>query len=156
MDMLRAFFGCPVGFSDHTIGNAVPVAAVARGASVIEKHFVLSRKIDTPDAFFSAEPDQFAEMVNAIRAVESACTPCGMRLEIGEEENRCKQANCYRLVLNRTRQAGERFGPADFLYKRHGHGVDCRQEKLVMEHMAAACVIEAGELLSWDKLKGVE
>lgn len=69
---MRKLFNCPVGLSDHTLGIAAPVAAVSLGAKIIEKHFTLSRKIKTPDSFFSSEPDEFAEMVKGIRIAEEA------------------------------------------------------------------------------------
>ena len=69
---LASTFSIPVGLSDHTLTTAVPVASVALGANVIEKHFTLSRKDKGPDAFFSLEPNEFAEMVKAVRTVEEA------------------------------------------------------------------------------------
>lgn len=65
-------FGCPVGLSDHSMGSLGAVAAVSMGAAVIEKHFCLDRKINSPDAVFSMEPQEFKEMVHDIRAVEKA------------------------------------------------------------------------------------
>jgi len=62
----------PVGLSDHTIGSAVPIAAVAIGASVIEKHFTLSKQMYGPDAKFSMTPPEFKMMVQSIRDVEAA------------------------------------------------------------------------------------
>lgn len=70
MDTLRDAFGLPVGYSDHTPGIAIPVAAVARGASVIEKHFTLDRTMEGPDHAASLEPGELRAMVEAIRAVE--------------------------------------------------------------------------------------
>ena len=70
-DMARRF-GVAVGLSDHTMGYAAAVAAVAMGASVIEKHFVLSREQPGPDSAFSMEPQEFRAMVDAIRVVEKA------------------------------------------------------------------------------------
>ena len=64
--------GCPVGYSDHTQGIEVPVAAVAMGAEVIEKHFTLDRNMDGPDHKASLEPDEMAEMISAIRNIELA------------------------------------------------------------------------------------
>ena len=65
-------FGVPVGLSDHTLGIAVPVAAVAMGACIIEKHFTISRSVPGPDSAFSLEPHEFKEMVTAIRVAEKA------------------------------------------------------------------------------------
>ncbi len=69
---MRERFGVPVGLSDHSMGHIGAVAAVAMGASVIEKHFCLSRDIENPDSAFSMEPAEFKEMVEAIRIVEKA------------------------------------------------------------------------------------
>jgi len=65
-------FGLSVGLSDHTMGASAALAAVALGATVIEKHFILDRNIGGPDASFSLEPDDFKSMVNSIREVEMA------------------------------------------------------------------------------------
>jgi 2,4-diacetamido-2,4,6-trideoxy-beta-L-gulose transferase len=72
MDTLRETFGLPVGYSDHTEGINIAVAAVARGARVIEKHFTLDRNLPGPDHRASLEPKELASMVEAIRAVELA------------------------------------------------------------------------------------
>lgn len=65
-------FGVPVGLSDHTLGIEVPVASVALGACIIEKHFTLSRSVPGPDSAFSLEPHEFKAMVNAVRTIERA------------------------------------------------------------------------------------
>ncbi len=72
MQTIRTAFGCPVGFSDHTLGQTAPVAAVALGAAVIEKHFTLDRSLPGPDHPFSTEPDELARMIRAIRDCEKA------------------------------------------------------------------------------------
>lgn len=72
MDTMAAAFGLPVGYSDHTLGTTVPIAAVARGATVIEKHFTLDRSMEGPDHAASLEPGELNFMVEAIRVVESA------------------------------------------------------------------------------------
>lgn len=72
MDTMAAAFGLPVGYSDHTLGTAVPIAAVARGATVIEKHFTLDRGMEGPDHAASLEPGELDFMVKSIRVVESA------------------------------------------------------------------------------------
>jgi N-acetylneuraminate synthase len=72
MDTMAAAFGLPVGYSDHTLGIAVSIAAVARGAAVIEKHFTIDRNMAGPDHAASLEPDELRAMIAAIRMVESA------------------------------------------------------------------------------------
>ena len=72
MDTMSHVFRCPVGYSDHTLGIEVPVAAVARGASMIEKHFTVSRELPGPDHGFALEPEELASMVSGIRKVEKS------------------------------------------------------------------------------------
>src|SRR5262249_41004325 len=72
MPTMAAMFGLPVGFSDHTLGIDIAAAAVALGASVIEKHFTLDRSLPGPDHRASLEPDELARLVRSIRRVESA------------------------------------------------------------------------------------
>ena len=72
MDTMRDAFHLPVGLSDHTLSTAIPAAAVARGACVIEKHFTLSRKLGGPDHSFALEPEELEQMVRAIREVEQS------------------------------------------------------------------------------------
>lgn len=69
---LQREFGCDIGYSDHTIGCQIPWAAVAMGASVIEKHFTLDRTMDGPDQLASTEPQEFRQMVDGIRIIENA------------------------------------------------------------------------------------
>jgi len=72
MDTLRQVFSYPVGYSDHTLGLAVPFAAVARGASIIEKHFTISRSLPGGDHYFALEPHELRDMVRGIREIETA------------------------------------------------------------------------------------
>lgn len=67
---MRSRFNTEIGLSDHTLGSAVPAAATALGARVIEKHFILDRRLGGPDSAFSMEPNEFAEMVKTVRNVE--------------------------------------------------------------------------------------
>jgi pseudaminic acid synthase len=69
---MKKRFACPVGLSDHTLGIGSSIAAVCFGAAAVEKHFTLSRKNNTPDSFFSAEPAEFKELVSNIRVAEQA------------------------------------------------------------------------------------
>lgn len=72
MQTLEKEFGVPVGYSDHTLGIAVPIAAVAMGACIIEKHFTLNKNLPGPDHRASLEPNELKEMVKEIRAIEKA------------------------------------------------------------------------------------
>lgn len=87
MDTMRRAFQLPTGYSDHTMGTAVSIAAVARGAVIIEKHFTLDRNLEGPDHSASLEPKELAELVKGIRAVEVALgsyikTPGKSELEV--------------------------------------------------------------------------
>ena len=70
--MMREHFGCEVGLSDHSLGSSIPVAAVALGATLIEKHFVRSRDVASADSKFSLEPDDLVRMVDGVRAAHEA------------------------------------------------------------------------------------
>ncbi|MBN2452653.1 MAG: pseudaminic acid synthase [Candidatus Omnitrophica bacterium] len=85
---MRSRFGCPIGLSDHSLSAVVPVVAVALGASVIEKHFTLSRAMKTPDSFFSLEPDEMKQLVQDVRTAEKASGDVSYKLTAGEKKNR--------------------------------------------------------------------
>ena len=72
MDKMREVFSCPVGYSDHSLGLTVPIAAVARGAKIIEKHFTLDKTLEGPDHKFALSPKELKDMVKAIRETELA------------------------------------------------------------------------------------
>jgi len=120
MDTLRAAFGLPVGYSDHTSGIAVPVAAVARGAVVIEKHFTLDRNLPGPDHRASLEPDELKQMVQAIRQVEQALGN-GIKAPAPSEIKNMLVAR-RSLVANRAINKGEQFTSANLAVKRPGIG----------------------------------
>ena len=86
MDTLYAAFDLPVGYSDHTLGIGVPIAAAARGACIVEKHFTLSKKLKGPDHFYALEPKQLKEMVIAIREVEQSIGSAIKKMLPGEEK----------------------------------------------------------------------
>jgi pseudaminic acid synthase len=85
---IRNKFNCQVGLSDHTIGELVPLGAVALGAVVIEKHFILERSMGGPDAEFSMEPYEFKQMVDSVRALELALGGNQIKLSPKIEKNR--------------------------------------------------------------------
>ena len=86
-DMIERF-DCVIGLSDHTLGGEVSTAAVALGANIIEKHFILDRNMGGPDSEFSMEPDEFKQMVDSIRNVEKALGSVSYELSDKMKSNR--------------------------------------------------------------------
>ena len=121
MCSIRDAFGVAVGYSDHTLGIEVPIAAVALGATVIEKHLTLDRNLAGPDHKASLEPDEFAAMVRAIRNIEQAMGDGIKRPSPSEAKN--KPIARKSLVAARSIKAGERFTPENLTAKRPGTGV---------------------------------
>lgn len=121
MDALSAAFGLSVGYSDHSEGVVVPVAAVARGAILIEKHFTLDKGMDGPDHKASLDPLELKEMVQAIRAVESALGDGIKGPRPSEIKN--KVAARKSLVAARNITAGQIMTESDLAVKRPGNGV---------------------------------
>jgi len=121
MDTLRQTFGLPVGLSDHTPGIAMPVAAAARGARVIEKHFTLDRGLPGPDHKASLEPDELRAMVEGIRQVEQALGDGVKRVAASEAKNRAVARKS--LVAARSIRAGEPFTADNLTSKRPGDGL---------------------------------
>jgi N-acetylneuraminate synthase len=117
---LAAAFGLPAGLSDHTLGIAVPVAAAALGACIIEKHFTLSREIPGPDSAFSLEPREFQAMALAVRTAEKALG----RVQYGPRGPEA-ELRAYRRSLFAVRdiQAGEVFTPENVRSIRPGQGL---------------------------------
>jgi len=122
MDTLAETFGLPVGYSDHTLGLSVPIAAVARGAVMIEKHFTLSRDRQGPDHAASLEPDELAAMVRAIREVEQALGRAEKAPAPEEMANRIVARRS--LVATRPIRAGEVWTPDMLTAKRPADGID--------------------------------
>ncbi|RXH12119.1 N-acetylneuraminate synthase [Bradyrhizobium guangzhouense] len=120
MATMRAAFQLPVGYSDHTDGFEVSVAAVALGAATIEKHLTLDRKATGPDHAASLEPDDFKQMVAAIHNVERALGD-GVKAP-KESEIRNVPVARKSVVAARALKAGEIIGPADITTKRPGAG----------------------------------
>ena len=87
MQTMAQSFDVAIGYSDHTDGIAVPIAAVAMGASIIEKHITLDRSMPGPDQKASLEPDQFSDMVEGVRTIEKALGNGIKRPTLSEQAN---------------------------------------------------------------------
>jgi N-acetylneuraminate synthase len=118
MDTLTAAFGLPVGYSDHTEGIHIPIAAVARGAEVIEKHFTLDRSLPGPDHGASLEPSELTAMVSAIRGIEKAIGDGIKRPTSLEIKNRIAARKS--LVYANSGVVGQ---PLEIAVKRPGNGI---------------------------------
>lgn len=121
MDTIAAAFGLPVGFSDHTNGIVIPVAAVARGAVVVEKHFTLDKALPGPDHKASLEPAELGEMVRAIRQVEQALGSA-LKMPASSERKNIEVAR-KSIVAARAIEAGEVFSAGNLMVKRPGGGL---------------------------------
>jgi N-acetylneuraminate synthase len=142
---LAEAFGVPAGLSDHTLGIAAPVASVALGASIVEKHFTLSRNDPGPDSAFSLEPAEFRDMVAAIRTAERA---------LGEVSYGPTPAEMSSLPFRRSLfvvkdvRVGETFTVENVRSIRPGHGLAPRHLPAILCRRAARD-IERGTPLAW-------
>jgi N-acetylneuraminate synthase len=120
MDTLAAAFNLPAGYSDHSQGITIPIAAVARGACLIEKHFTLDNNMEGPDHKASLEPRELKEMIDAIRNVELAIGN-GVK---GPRPSEIKNKAIARksLVAAKAIKAGEKYSAENLTIKRPGNG----------------------------------
>ena len=147
---LSRTFKAPAGLSDHTLGIAVPVAAVALGACIVEKHFTLDRSTSGPDSQFSLEPDEFKAMVAAVRTAEQAIG--SVYYGVSEQENRSRIFRRSLFVVKDTK-AGELFTADNVQSIRPGHGLHTRHLEDIRGRCAAVD-IERGTPLKWDLVGG--
>ncbi len=117
----RAFPGVAVGYSDHTPGIAVAVAAAALGATVLEKHLTLDRRLPGVDQAASLEPAELAELVRSVRQVEAALGDGRKEPAAGERANRAVARRS--IVASRAIAAGECFSEANLAFRRPGTGI---------------------------------
>jgi N-acetylneuraminate synthase len=142
---LAEAFGVVAGLSDHTHGTAVPVAAVALGAQVIEKHFTLSRADGGPDAAFSLEPDELAELVANCRTAWTALGRVGYGVEASEQGNKAFRRSLYAV---RDIAAGETFTPQNVRSIRPGYGLPPKHLGEILGRRASRAIAR-GTPLAW-------
>ena len=121
MKSLHDEFGCEVGYSDHTLGIEIPIAAVAMGASVIEKHFTLDKNMPGPDHKASLEPDELKAMVSAIRNIDVALGD-GIKQVTDSEQGNIAIAR-KSIVAARDIKKGDIFTEENLTTKRPGDGI---------------------------------
>ena len=134
MNAIEKEFGVKVGYSDHTLGIEVPIAAVALGADVIEKHFTLDRNMEGPDHKASLEPGELIEMVKAIRNIEKALGDGVKRITESERRNIIIARKS--IVAARVIRKGERFTEDNLTTKRPGDGISPMRWKEVIGRVA--------------------
>ena len=121
MQTMREAFNFEVGYSDHTKGIEVPIAAVALGATVIEKHFTLDRNMEGPDHKASLEPDELTAMVKSIRHIEKALGSGDKKPSPSEKKNIAVARKS--IVANRAIKIGEELTEESITIKRPGSGI---------------------------------
>jgi len=142
-------WGLPVGLSDHTDGEMVPVAAVALGACIVEKHITFSRSDPTADAKFSLEPDMFKAMVDAVRVAEKALGEARFEPDPKELESRRFRRSLF--VVEDVRE-GETFTATNVRSIRPANGLHPRHYEAVLGRRAARDIARATPL-SWDLVR---
>lgn len=142
-------FDVPVGFSDHTIGTAIPLAAVALGACIIEKHFTMDKGLDGWDHAISADPPELRALVEGSREVFAALGHGARR--IGRDELEKRRAFRRRMVARRPLRQGEAVTEADVEFKRPGTGIQPDELRYVVGRRLARDV-QAEEELEWRDL----
>lgn len=142
---LSKAFNLPVGLSDHTLGIAVPVAAVALKACIIEKHFTLSRAVRSPDSAFSLEPQEFKEMVDAVHMAKKALGKVSYGAGKGELKNKVFRRSLY---VVKDVKAGEEFTAENIRSIRPSFGLHPRHLKDILGRQATQD-IPAGTPLAW-------
>ena len=144
IQQMRQMLQKPVGYSDHTIGIEVPIAAVSLGATVIEKHFTLDKQMEGPDHRASLEPQELARMVAAIRHIEQSLGD-GRKRRTASEEKNCAVAR-KSIVAKCAIAKGDYFTEENLTVKRPGTGISPMKWYEVLG-MQATRDYEADELI---------
>ena len=149
MDTMRVAFGVPVGLSDHTEGINVAIAAAARGAAFVEKHYTLDRSMKGPDHPFAIEPDELRAMISGIREVEAALGDGRKSGPSPDEQGEMFQNARRSLIVVGDHPAGTVLEREMLTVKRPGFGVAPKQ----LEHVVGRALrrdVEHDEVLTWD------
>jgi len=151
MNTMKKAFSLKVGYSDHTPGIEVPIAAVAKGAKVIEKHFTLDKDMEGPDHKASLNPKELKEMVKAIRNVEVALGSSTKKPTPNEKEN--LKTVRKSLVINKNKEIGEKIFSEDIEIKRPGTGIAPKHKDIIIG-MKLTKSVKEDQLLTWEAFKG--
>lgn len=150
IDTLRAAFGCPTGFSDHTLGCEVSLAAVARGACVIERHLTLDKAMAGPDHRASLDPKELARLIRSIRTVESALGTA--RKGPAASELATRRVVQKSIVATRDLAAGTTLTTADLALRRTSGGLPPGEMSQLLGRRLSTAV-RADRPLRWEDLQ---
>lgn len=145
---MRETLGVTVGISDHTMGSTVPIVSVALGAKVIEKHFILDRSLGGPDATFSMEPDEFSDMVTAVREAEKAIGTISYELKEKDIQRRRS------LFVYQDVEKGDEIRSENIKSVRPGYGLHPKHYDAIIgkkfnQHVAKGTPLSFG-LIDWE------
>jgi pseudaminic acid synthase len=143
---MKERFSCPIGLSDHSLGIGASVCAVAVGASIVEKHFTLSRKIKTADSFFSIEPEELKELVTNIRIAEKALGRIYYGLTKEESKSKVFRRSLFAV---KDIKKGEAFSQENVKSIRPSDGLKPKYIAAILGKKAKRD-IKRGTPLSWD------
>ena len=152
MSLLRERYGVPVGLSDHTLGIGVSIAAVALGATVIERHVTMNRSAGGPDAAFSLEPGELASLVTSATAAAQAVGSMGWGIIDSEDESRRLKRSLY---VIQDCDAGEVLSEANVRSIRPAGGLEPKHLDVVLGRRLVGAV-HRGTPLSWELIEGGE
>ena len=147
MNTMKNTFGCEIGFSDHTLGIHISLAAVTLGARVIEKHVTTDRNLDGPDHFFSLLPEEFGEMVDRAREIKTALGLSRKVITKGEISKR--HLSRRSIVTKRKITKGEILRMEDLTTKRPGYGLPPALMAFIVGHIATRDIPE-DEVVRWE------
>jgi N,N'-diacetyllegionaminate synthase len=147
--LLKEIFGVPVGYSDHSVGPLLSVAAVIKGANLLEKHFTLSKDLPGPDHQLSVDPQELSKMVREIRTIEQAL--CASSERPNESEEATKKVTRRSITAKRDIPQGSTITKDSIKIVRPGTGIAPKFVDLVIGRTAAKDIV-AEEVISWDMI----
>jgi N-acetylneuraminate synthase len=151
METLRTAFDVPVGFSDHTLGTSIPLAAIARGACVVEKHFTIDKDLPGWDHAISASPVEMETIVREGKRVYRALG--GTVRSVGNEELEKRSHFRRSAIAQKPLSEGETLSPDDVAFKRPGTGIAPDEFKYA-EGQTLVAPVQEGHVIHWHHLAG--
>jgi sialic acid synthase SpsE len=148
IDFLRDTFGLPVGFSDHTLGIHHAVAAAARGARFIEKHFTMDKNMPGPDQNISSDPEDMKELVTALREIEISLQ-CNQKSAVSSHEKNSLELGRKSVIALKPIKKGEPITPENTIVKRPGLGIPPQEAPFLYGRIAGKD-IDAEQWITWD------